>query len=135
MGQAGNEGTGVWAYSPNHYAVHAESPDGTVLFAQTTNGHALHALSDFDWAVVAESTSSFGMVTSGTVGIVASGTVAAQLYGPIHLDGAQDLLEQSTPAAPPLNAARLFARDNGSGKTQICVRFPTGAVQVIATES
>ena len=32
------------------------------------------------------------------------------------------------------NAVRLFVRDNGSSKTQLCVRFATGAVQVIATE-
>lgn len=38
------------------------------------------------------------------------------------------------PAAPSANQARLFARDNGSGKTQLCIRFATGAVQVIATE-
>jgi hypothetical protein len=38
------------------------------------------------------------------------------------------------PAAPGANAGRLYFRDNGSGKTQLCVRFNTGAVQVIATE-
>ena len=38
------------------------------------------------------------------------------------------------PPAPAVNAARLFVRDGGSGKTQLCVRFATGAVQVIATE-
>lgn len=38
------------------------------------------------------------------------------------------------PAAGATNSARLYARDNGSGKTQLCVRFATGAVQVIATE-
>lgn len=38
------------------------------------------------------------------------------------------------PAAPALNGARLFTRDNGAGKTQVCVRFNTGAVVVIATE-
>jgi hypothetical protein len=27
-----------------------------------------------------------------------------------------------------------FFRDNGSGKSQFCVRFPSGAVQVISTE-
>jgi hypothetical protein len=46
-----------------------------------------------------------------------------------------ELAEISTPAAPPSNHARLFVRDNGSGKTQLCVRFPTGAVKVLATES
>jgi Pectate lyase superfamily protein len=38
------------------------------------------------------------------------------------------------PAAPATSKARLFMRDNGAGKTQFCVRFPTGAVQVLATE-
>jgi hypothetical protein len=42
--------------------------------------------------------------------------------------------EMATPAAPGTNRARLFVRDNGLGKTQLCVRFPTGAVKVLATE-
>ena len=44
----------------------------------------------------------------------------------------QEMLPE--PSAPDPNMVRLFARDNGSGKTQLCVRFATGAVQVIATE-
>ena len=46
-----------------------------------------------------------------------------------------EIAEMSTPAAPGGNRARLFVRDNGLGKTQLCVRFPTGAVKVLATES
>jgi hypothetical protein len=38
------------------------------------------------------------------------------------------------PAAGASNTARLFVKDNGAGKTQLVVRFATGAVQVIATE-
>jgi hypothetical protein len=38
------------------------------------------------------------------------------------------------PAAPTANKGRAYFRDNGAGKTQFVVRFPTGAVQVIATE-
>jgi hypothetical protein len=41
---------------------------------------------------------------------------------------------ESTPDAPGADIARVFSQDNGAGKTQLCVRFPTGAVQVIATE-
>lgn len=48
--------------------------------------------------------------------------------------GAQTFLEQADPAAPAANSAVLYARDNGAGKTQLCVRFPTGAVQVLQTE-
>lgn len=42
--------------------------------------------------------------------------------------------EQSVAPAGATNRARLFSRDNGSGKTQLCVIFATGAVQVLATE-
>lgn len=43
-------------------------------------------------------------------------------------------VEMTAPSAPAANGVRLFARDNGSGKTQWCALFATGAVQVIATE-
>ena len=43
--------------------------------------------------------------------------------------------EQTTdPAAPAADGARVFTKDNGSGKTQLCVRFNTGATVVIATQ-
>lgn len=40
----------------------------------------------------------------------------------------------SDPSAPSDNFGRLFVRLNGSAKTEFCVRFNGGAVQVIATE-
>jgi hypothetical protein len=43
-------------------------------------------------------------------------------------------VETTDPTAPSTNRALLYAKDNGSGKTQLVVRFPTGAVQVLATE-
>jgi hypothetical protein len=48
--------------------------------------------------------------------------------------GYTDITEISSFPTPPANTARLFAKDNGSGKTQLAVLFSTGAVQVIATE-
>jgi len=42
--------------------------------------------------------------------------------------------EISDAAAGATNHGRVYARDNGMGKTQLVVRFPTGAVQVLATE-
>lgn len=44
------------------------------------------------------------------------------------------MTEIADPAAPAANLAVLYTRDNGSGKTQLCVRFNTGAIQVIATQ-
>lgn len=42
--------------------------------------------------------------------------------------------EVSDPPAPAVNTGILYFRDNGAGKTQLVVRFPTGAIQVVATE-
>jgi hypothetical protein len=40
----------------------------------------------------------------------------------------------SPPAAPAANSVILYAEDNGSGKTRLMARFPTGAPVVIVTE-
>jgi hypothetical protein len=43
----------------------------------------------------------------------------------------------ATPDAPgpgQSGAGVFFMRDRGDGKAQYCVRFPSGAVQVLATE-
>ncbi len=45
-----------------------------------------------------------------------------------------ELAEIAAPSAPAANKGRLFLRDNGAGKTQLAIQFPTGAIQVIATE-
>jgi hypothetical protein len=42
--------------------------------------------------------------------------------------------EVATPSAPAANTGVIFFADNGAGKTQLQVRFPTGVVQVLATE-
>lgn len=47
-----------------------------------------------------------------------------------YIEGA----ETTDPAAPAADKGRLYFRDNGSGKTQLVVLFPTGAIQVISTE-
>lgn len=48
--------------------------------------------------------------------------------------GYHQMGEINDPAAPGVNAARLYVRDNGAGKSQLCVVFNTGAVQVLATQ-
>jgi hypothetical protein len=52
----------------------------------------------------------------------------------LNLKNYFDGTEISDPSAPSSNKGRLYFRDNGSGKTQLVVRFNSGAVQVIATE-
>lgn len=45
-----------------------------------------------------------------------------------------DVKERAVPDAPAADTARLFVQDNGAGKSQLCVRFHTGAVQILAEE-
>ena len=52
----------------------------------------------------------------------------------ISMIGTLKFFERSDPSAPSTNQAILYIRDNGAGKTQLCVRFATGAIQVLATE-
>lgn len=48
--------------------------------------------------------------------------------------GYMEMSEISDPGNSAANKGRLYMRDNGSGKTQLVAVFPSGAVQVIATE-
>lgn len=57
-------------------------------------------------------------------------TIALEL----NRDGFIRLQEIADPAAPVTNRAVLYIKDNGAGKTQLAVRFATGAVQILATE-
>lgn len=47
---------------------------------------------------------------------------------------ATTLDEVDEPATPSENSLVLFARDDGSGNTQLCVKFSNGTVTVLATE-
>jgi hypothetical protein len=48
--------------------------------------------------------------------------------------GAMEFEEMTAPGGGAANTARLYAVDNGAGKTQLAVVFNTGAVQILATE-
>lgn len=47
---------------------------------------------------------------------------------------ALEFREQTAPSAPSTNRVRIYAEDNGSGKTRLMALFPTGAAQQIAIE-
>lgn len=47
---------------------------------------------------------------------------------------ALEFMEMTAPAAPATNSVRIFAEDNGSGKTRLMAQFATGAVQQLAIE-
>ena len=53
----------------------------------------------------------------------------------MHVTKHVDIDEIPTPVVAPAGIARLFARDDGGGKAQLCVIFPSGAEIVLATEA
>lgn len=64
-------------------------------------------------------------ISAGVIGLRGtSGTTGATLQ----------LEEQTAPAAGATNTVRIYAQDNGAGKTQLMAIFPTGAAQQLAIE-
>ena len=57
-----------------------------------------------------------------------------QLVNVIAQSGYTELVEMTAPAAPAANRVRIYAVDNGSGKTQLMAQFVTGAAVQIAIE-
>ncbi len=60
--------------------------------------------------------------------------ISRSAAGVLDVTGVFKFTEQSDPSAPAANTGVLYVRDNGAGKTELCVRFSSGAVQVIATQ-
>jgi len=107
-GVAGGSGSG--GSIPDDTGVYgfANGSAGRGVFGEAIGGHGVH-----------------GKATTGWAGY---------FVGKVYLSKYQEMQEISNPQAPTANKARLFVRDNGSGKTQLCVRFNTGGVQVIKTQ-
>jgi hypothetical protein len=97
--------------------------DGYVAFA--ANGGV---------TINAKSGRSVGLSVNGTSILSITGT--AVNYGVTLALGTNyvELSEMTAPAAPAANKARLYCVDNGAGKTQLAVIFPSGAAQILATE-
>lgn len=75
------------------------------------------SLSTIDTAISRVDTKTLGLFDNGSGG------------------AAFELLEMSSaPAAGATNSVRVYAEDNGSGKTRLMARFPTGAAQQLAIE-
>ena len=72
--------------------------------------------------------------TNTRIGIGKTPTEPLDVAGNIKGSGYLELNEISEPDVGAADTARLFLQDNGSGKTQLCVRFSSGATQVIATQ-
>jgi len=52
----------------------------------------------------------------------------------VFVAGYHEMTEMTAPAAPAANSVRIYAQDNGAGKTQLMALFATGVAQQIAIE-
>jgi hypothetical protein len=92
-------------------------------------------------ATATDSTLAIGL--SSVIGNILSLTAAGDVYtyGNHYVGGNLTVTggyiegnEQTAPAAPAANGYRIYAEDNGSGKTRLMVKFATGAAQQLALE-
>ena len=91
------------------YGYAAQDSSAKGVYGESPAGHGIHGKSTGGWA----------------------GYFAGRVYTSRY----HEMQEISDPPAPGVNKARLFVRDNGNGKTQLCVRFNTGVVRVIETQA
>jgi hypothetical protein len=90
------------------------------------------------YGYAAQDSGSVGVWGESPAGLAVYGKTTGTGYagyfnGKVYMSQFVEMGEVAVPAAPVANRARLFIRDN-AGKTQLCVRFHTGVVKVLATE-
>ena len=85
----------------------------------TSGGLTLAAAGAIDWPTRAS--------------ISANATDVVRILGSTT-GGALQLVEMTAPAAPGTNNVRIYAEDNGSGKTRLMALFATGVAQQLAVE-
>lgn len=115
--------------------------NGQVYFNYGVSCPQVALWEDYNTAISLSGASSLswgsGLPTIGTLDTSlnrsAAGVVGVRGNGPTA-GGALEFLEQTAPSAPGANAVRLYAQDNGAGKTQLMALFNTGAAQQVAIE-
>lgn len=83
---------------------------------------------------LATATAATSVNTAALASLTIRVTTAEATLRQLVYSGFQDFSEIANPDAPARDTGRLYARDNGSGKSQLVVRFNTGAIQVVVTE-
>jgi hypothetical protein len=91
---------------------------------------ALMTVTSFIRTLLDDNDATTALATLGGIGP----TVTNQFTAMQQIADALEFFEIADTTAPAPNRGRLYVRDNGSGKSQLVIRFNTGAIQVIATE-
>lgn len=118
-------------------SVAADVVDGSWIGGEANVRYIRHADGKLEWSSGA-AVPDTNLSRSGAGILNSDQTIQAQRFainGTGGLGKLQFNSEQaSDPAAPSANQAVMWIKDNGAGKTQLMVRFATGAIQQIAIE-
>lgn len=93
------------------------------------NCFRLASASQLTWSNTADNP-----VATNDVGLARSAAGVLAVTNSATGPGSLEFQEQTAPAAPAANFVRIYAEDNGSGKTRLMARFATGAAVQIAIE-
>lgn len=136
-------GGGVGIFAPSSHNVQGwyygpRATDGTcdmvALSASTNPTYRTFTFGDASYRWIMDGAGRQLWGSGSATGDVALSRKAADVLGLDAGDGLQLEEAGSDLPAGATNQARIYTKDNGGGKTQLCVRFATGAVQILATE-
>lgn len=148
-----NRRVGIGTESPSDLLeVEGATPEITIDASSGNPGVNFSSGGEIKWTIkynatdnklaIADSASNEVINIWKNAGITIGETVSSSADGAIEIEpnaGGTDngwisMNEISDPGNAGLNAVRIFAKDNGAGKTQLCASFNTGATQCFATE-
>jgi hypothetical protein len=130
LGMTANNDALIWltAGGTGDAVINLNSPNGTVFSTGLDSSDNDALVFSFGWPL-------------GTNNAVRIGTdLSTNFYGLVELADALkvaeyvELTESVAPPAPQANNARIYAEDNGSGKTRIMVKFSDGSTAQLAIQ-
>jgi hypothetical protein len=114
------------------------SPNGSIQFTRTESGgsnnpvmHVRDSLSSAGAPVTIQASSE--RTVNGSALFRGLGPSGARVWE-VTPAGVMNMLETATPPNPAANTVSLYAKDNGSGKTQLIARFSDGSEVTLATQ-
>ena len=144
VGMTDNKGAGVYGEAgisnPSGRGVWGLSEVGSAIFGETVSGTGVRGKLVTEAAgnaVLGEVSGAPFFYESAAIRGTAPGFAwAGRFDGEVQISKNLQLLPSTTPDVQDVGVtgARVFVRENVSGKSELCVIFPSGAAQVIATE-
>ena len=126
--QAGSLVTGGGAANANGFTVSYYAP-----------GIRMSSTCNLNWATTSPSSGADAGLCRNAAGVVEVNNGTAGTWRDLKLRNLlnveyHQMTEMTAPAAPATNSVRIYAEDNGAGKTRLMALFATGAAQQISIE-